>query len=173
MFRAIRNVVGAGILALVVIVGVNVYGNTLITAGTSDRIGPPSDLAAAGGPAAKEQSLGELLQTASVAEGQKVAKKCLACHTFTPGAPAKVGPNLRDTIGAEKGKRPGFTYSAAMTEKGGAWTYADLDTFLTKPSAFVPGTKMTFAGLPKAKDRAAVIAYLASVTAAPPPFPAP
>jgi len=173
MFRTIVKSVAGLVVALIVIVGVNLYGDLLIGVGTKDAIGPVGggDKAAAG--PAKVESLGELLAAASPEDGKKVAKKCLSCHVFDPGAPHKIGPNLTQTVGAEKGKKAGFTYSAAFAKLSGAWTYQDLDTFLTKPSAFAPGTKMTFAGLPKAKDRAAVIAYLASLTKSPPPFPAP
>jgi cytochrome c len=172
MFKAIGRGAAGVVLALLAIVGVNRYGDLLVPVGADREVGPVG-LATASGPAAQEQSFGALLAAATAADGKKVAKKCLSCHTFDPGAPHKVGPNLTDTVGADKGKKPGFAYSAAVAGLGGKWTYRDLDTFLTKPAAFAPGTKMTFAGLPKAKDRAAVIAYLASLTASPPPLPAP
>jgi len=172
MFRTIVKSVAGVIVALVVIVGVNLYGDLLIGVGAKDTVGPVGLAAKDAGPV-KVASLGELLASVTPEDGKKVAKKCLSCHVFDPGAPHKIGPNLTETVGAEKGKKPGFTYSAAFAKLSGTWTYQDLDTFLTKPSAFAPGTKMTFAGLPKAKDRAAVIAYLASLTKSPPPFPAP
>ncbi len=172
MFKTIgKGAAGAG-LALLVVVGVNLYGDLLVPVGADQAVGPVG-LTAASGPAAPEASFGAMLGAATAADGKKVAKKCLSCHTFDPGGPNKVGPNLANTVGADKGKKPGFAYSGAVAGLGGKWTYDDLNAFLTKPSAFAPGTKMTFAGLPKAKDRAAVIAYLASLTAAPPPFPAP
>ncbi len=173
MLRAMGNGAAGIVLALLVIVGVNVYGGLLVPVGTTDKIEKIEGLASAGSSAEPELSFAELLQQASADDGKKVAKKCVSCHTFDPGQPAKVGPNLANTVGHDKGSKPGFAYSAALQGLPGNWTYEDLNTFLTKPSAFAPGTKMTFAGLPKAKDRAAVIAYLASLTENPPPKPQP
>lgn len=172
MLRAIGNGAAGLVLALVVIVGVNVYGGLLVPVGSPDKIAKIEGLAASGAPE-QELSFPALLQQASADDGKKVAKKCVSCHTFDPGQPAKVGPNLANTVGHDKGSKPGFAYSPALAALPGNWTYEDLDTFLTKPAAFAPGTKMTFAGLPKAKDRAAVIAYLASLTENPPPKPKP
>ena len=173
MFRAMGNGAAGLILALLVIVGVQVYGSILVPVGSDRQIAKVEGLTPAGAEPAQELSLAELLTQATADEGKKVAKKCASCHTFEPGGPAKVGPNLANTVGHDKGTKSGFAYSAAMQEKPGDWTYEDLNTFLTKPAAFVPGTKMTFAGLAKAKDRAAVITYLASLTENPPPMPKP
>lgn len=116
-------------------------------------------------------SLAELLADADPAKGQKVFKKCAACHTVDDGGKNKVGPNLWNVVNAEVGKRGGFAYSKAMVEKGGTWTYENLNAFLAKPKAFVPKTKMAFAGLKKANDRAAVIVYLRTLSDSPAPLP--
>lgn len=170
MLRAIGNGAAGLLLALVVIVGVNVYGGLLVPVGPKDRVDKIEGLAAAGAPE-EEVSFPELLRTASADDGRKVAKKCVSCHTFEPGQPSKVGPNLANTVGHDKAAKPGFAYSPVLAGLPGNWSYEDLDAFLAKPAAFAPGTKMTFAGLPKARDRAAVIAYLASLTENPPPKP--
>lgn len=171
MFRAMGNGAAGLVLALLIIVGVQVYGDILVPVGSDREVATVEGLTPAGAEPVQELSLAELLSQASVDEGKKVAKKCVSCHTFEPGGPAKVGPNLANTVGHDKGSKGGFAYSTAMLEKPGDWTYEDLNAFLTKPAAFVPGTKMTFAGLAKAKDRAAVITYLASLTENPPPMP--
>jgi len=117
-------------------------------------------------------SLGALLAAADPAKGAKIFKKCAACHTSDAGGGAKIGPNLYAVLGRAKGSVPGFSYSNAMAEKGGDWTYADMDTFLTKPKAFVKGTKMSFGGLKKPADRASLIAYLRSLGSDSIPLPA-
>jgi cytochrome c len=98
-----------------------------------------------------------------IAAGEKVYKKCKACHQVGDGAEHRVGPELNSVIGRAAGGAEGFKYSPAMQEKGGeglVWTAETLDAFLEKPKDLVPKTKMSFAGLRKADDRAAVIAYL-------------
>jgi cytochrome c len=126
-----------------------------------------------GGPAAPaaEEPIEKLLASADVAKGENAAKKCAACHTFGKGEPNRVGPNLWGVVGRPKGTEGGFDYSAGMKAKGGNWTVEDLNTFLTKPQAFVQGTKMSFAGLPKGSERADVIAFLNSKSDNPQPLP--
>ncbi len=120
---------------------------------------------------AKSEPIEKLLQTASVQKGEAAAKKCQACHTFAKGEPNRVGPNLWGIVGDHKGEGRGFNFSAAMKGKGGTWTDADLNQFLTNPKAFVPGTAMGFAGIPKDSERADVIAYLHTLADKPVPLP--
>ncbi len=99
------------------------------------------------------------------AKGEKVFRKCKACHSIEKGK-NKVGPSLYGVVGRTAGSAPGYKYSKAMLAKkdeGLVWTEENLDKFLTKPRKFVPGTKMSFPGLKKAEQRADVIAYLKSV----------
>lgn len=95
------------------------------------------------------------------AAGEKVFNKCKACHK-TDGTNA-TGPHLDGVVGRTVASVEGFKYSNGMTAHGGDWTPEALDAFLTDPKGVVPGTKMTFAGLPKPEDRANVIAYLESL----------
>jgi cytochrome c len=127
---------------------------------------------AAGGTPA-ETPLAVLLASADPARGEAVTKSagCVACHTFAEGGKAGLGPNLYGVLGAPHGHMEGYAYSAALKAKTGPWTYDELNQWLTKPAAYAPGTKMTYAGLPDAKKRADVIAYLRSLSASPQPLP--
>ena len=123
--------------------------------------------------AAKEpdEPIEKLLASATIDKGANAAKKCAACHTFGKGEPNRVGPNLYGVVGRPKGTEGGFDYSAPMKAKGGNWSIDDLNTYLTNPKAFVPGTKMSFAGLPRGSERADVIAFLNSKADNPAPLP--
>ena len=112
-----------------------------------------------------------LLAKADVETGHKAFKKCETCHTGNQGGANKVGPNLWDIIGRDKAAAAGFSYSSAMTGAEGNWTFEDLDKFLASPKDFVKGNKMTFVGVRKADERAAVIAYLRTLSPAPKPLP--
>lgn len=105
--------------------------------------------------------LGTLLASADPAAGQKVFAKCSSCHTADQGGANGIGPNLYGTVGEPIGMgKAGFAFSGALSGHGGNWTYENLFDWLKSPSAFAPGTKMTFAGLSSGQDRANVIAYL-------------
>ncbi|PZO87316.1 MAG: cytochrome c family protein [Micavibrio aeruginosavorus] len=102
-----------------------------------------------------------LIAGADAARGEKIAKACAACHTFNKGGANGVGPNLYGVIGGPKDHMPGFAYSGALLEVGGkTWTLAELNKFLWKPKAYASGTKMSYAGLKKPEDRAALLAWL-------------
>ncbi len=119
--------------------------------------------AAAGGagkPAGPEP-VQALIAVADAAKGEKIAKACAACHTFTKGGPAGVGPNLWGVVGGPKDHMAGYAYSGALLEVGGkTWTYGELNKFLYKPKGYAKNTKMSYAGLKKAEDRAALLAWL-------------
>jgi cytochrome c len=118
-----------------------------------------------------EQPIEALLAKASVEKGQAVAKQCQACHTFDKGGPNRVGPNLWNIVGGERGEGRGFNFSAAMKAKGGSWTFDELNKFLTNPRGYIPGTAMTFAGLSRPEQRADVIDYLRTLSDSPQPLP--
>lgn len=116
---------------------------------------------------------GTVLPAADVAAGEKVHKKCVQCHTFDNGGKAGIGPNLWNIVGNKHGHMEGFSYSAAISGKTGPWNYDELYTFLKKPSAYAPGTKMGFAGIPKGEERINLIAWLRTLSDSPQAIPAP
>ncbi len=138
-----------------------------IVAGAETTAAPE---AAAGGAGAKPEPIEPLLAKADVNAGKEVAKKCAACHTFDKGGTNRIGPNLYGIVGEPIAQGKGYQFSAALSAHKGDWTIDELNQWLTNPQAFAKGTKMTFAGLPKAKDRADVIAYLNSLSDNPKPL---
>lgn len=119
------------------------------------------------------------MQTADVAKGAEVFKKCASCHNIAEGGANGTGPNLWAVMGKPHAAHAGYAYSDALKGKPGNWDWEGMDAWLKKPTAYAPGTKMNFAGLGKADDRANVIAYMNAqgsnlpMPAAPPPEAAP
>ncbi|WP_216824965.1 cytochrome c family protein [Roseovarius sp. EL26] len=111
--------------------------------------------------------LAEAIAAGDVKKGKKVFNKCKACHAASPDGKKKTGPNLYGIIGSDVAAVPEFKYSPALTEYGGSWSIDRLEAFLTRPKAEVKGTKMSFAGLKKEKDRVNLIAYLSTLSDAP------
>jgi cytochrome c len=131
---------------------------------------PKTETTQAEAPAGPEPILA-LLASASADDGEKLSKKCTACHSFTSGGPNKVGPNLWNIVGGKPASVDGYSYSSAMKAMEVEWGYEELNQFLYKPKDFVKGTKMSFAGFKKASDRAAMVAYLRSLSDNPKPLP--
>lgn len=147
---------------------------------------PPLPEATAGGgeekPAGETKPGGEaaaggseviaLLATADPKKGEADAALCKVCHSFQKGGPAIVGPDLYDVIGRKIASVEGFNYTPALKAHEGAWTYELVDTWITNPQAFAPGTMMAFPGVPDPKKRANIIAFLRSNSDSPAPLPA-
>ena len=131
----------------------------------------------AGGAAAPvEEALpdwGTVLAKADVAQGKATSSKCEACHDTSSAKTIKIGPPLFGVVDRARASIAGFSYSGAMKAKGGTWTYDELFKFLKSPGAYVPGTKMSFAGISRAEDRVNLIAFLRTNADSPAAIPAP
>jgi len=112
-----------------------------------------------------------LMASADPAKGEAAAALCKVCHTFDKGGATLVGPNLYGIVGQKIASHEGVTYTPALKAMEGDWTYETLDVWLTNPQAFAPGTTMAFPGIPDAKKRADVIAFLRSKADTPVPLP--
>lgn len=148
----------AGICAL----GLTIGSSMLFAGHNPEKPGFPiedSDGGAGGG--ASAVPLPNLLAAADVAKGEAVFAKCAACHTINQGGANGIGPNLYAVVGDEIGHgRGGFDFSAALKTVGGKWDFDKMDHWLASPRKFANGTKMSFAGLSSAEDRANLIVYL-------------
>ena len=126
------------------------------------QIGDVGAPAAAPAAAPTIEPIAPLLASANVERGQQVAQRlCGSCHTWTDGGRSGVGPNLYGIVGAPHAHAQGFSYSGVLQGKhSDPWTYEELNHWLFKPSTYAPGTRMAFAGISGAQQRADVIAYL-------------
>ena len=124
---------------------------------------------------AENASIEARLVSADAKAGQADTMKlgCIACHSYNEGGKNGVGPNMWGVVGGPVAGRPdGYDYSAALKAKGGNWSYDEMDKWLAAPMKYVPGTKMSFVGVPDPKTRADVIAYLRTLSSSPEPLPA-
>jgi cytochrome c len=101
-----------------------------------------------------------MIADADLGAGEKVSKKCSACHVFDAGGKNKIGPALWNIVNRPMGAADGYAYSTELAGFGGNWDYQSLNAFLVKPKAYISGTKMNFGGLKKPKDRANLIAWM-------------
>ena len=104
--------------------------------------------------------IASLMALGDVVSGEKIFKKCAACHSINKGGKNKIGPALYNVVGRAVGGVDDYKYSKTLASYGKEWTFEELNGFLQKPSSYLKGTKMSYAGLRKEKDRASIIKYL-------------
>ena len=124
------------------------------------KVAETTDTAAAAPVDIGPEPIMALLASADLGAGEKLSKKCSACHVFDAGGQNKTGPALWNAVNRPLGASEGYAYSDALANFGGAWDYASLNAFLAKPKGYISGTKMNFAGLKKPEDRANLIAWM-------------
>lgn len=173
------NKIFGGVLAgLLAVLGVSIVSDMMFARHLPEKpgyvvAGVEEAPAEGGAPAEAEKPAAFFLASADVAKGEAVFKKCAACHNAAAGGANGTGPNLHGIVGAAIAAKPGFNYSDALKAKGGEkWDFDHLWAWLKSPKAYAPGNKMSFAGIGKPEDRAAVIAWLNTQSASPLPLPA-
>jgi cytochrome c len=147
----------AGVCAL----GASIVAGEVFHAERPEKMGYPIEgveVEGSGGEAAKPFEF--YMASADAAKGEQVFKKCAACHNADQGGANALGPNLWGVVGKPHAAHPGFAFSDALKGVPGNWDFKALDSWLTSPKKYAPGTKMTFAGLGNPQDRADVIAFL-------------
>ena len=122
-------------------------------------------------PTEDKVDIATLMALGDVESGEKIFKKCAACHSIVKGGKNNIGPALYNVVGRQSGAIADYKYSKALIEHGKAWTFEELNGYLLKPAKWIKGTKMAFAGLRKEKDRASVIKYLNQNSDNPLPLP--
>ena len=115
--------------------------------------------------------ISSLLAMGSIEHGQKVFKKCSACHSVKKGGKNKIGPALYNVLGRDMAALKDYKYSKALIAFGKDWSFQEMNAFLIKPQKYIQGTKMAFAGLKKEKDRASVILFMNKYSDNPLPLP--
>ncbi len=112
-----------------------------------------------------------LMAMGDIASGKKLFKKCISCHSIVKGGKNKIGPALYNVVGRKVGGVADYKYSKALAAYEKEWTFEELNGFLTKPTKWIKGTKMAYAGLKKEEDRASIIKYLNQNSDSPVPLP--
>jgi cytochrome c len=165
----LNKILGAILGTCLAVLSLNIVANAIFAPGKLAKPGfeievptSPGQVETKGAPAPAEVPLEQLLASADAGRGAESAKKCAACHSFEKGGKTLAGPPLWGLVGRAKASFPGFNYSAAMKSQTGNWTIPDLFKFITSPKSMVPGTAMAFAGIPRASERADLMAYLNS-----------
>ena len=158
-----NTIAGWTLAAFGTALGLSIAGGMMFHGHEPAKEGYPVEAAAesGGGAAEADVPIATLLASADPAKGADVFKKCAACHTITQGGPNGIGPNLYATVGEAIAEgKAGFVLSGALKAVGGSWDFDKLNAWLKSPRKFADGTKMTFAGLSNAQDRANVILYM-------------
>ena len=176
----INKIIAAVLLAALIIIGIGKFADYLFFVDKPEQSAykveglEPTKTASQVSETVEEKvevDIKALLAMGDLAHGEKVFKKCSACHQIASDGKNMIGPNLWSVIGRTAGSVSDYKYSKAMIAYAKEWSFEEMNSYLIKPQAYIKGTKMAFAGLRKEKDRASVILYMNSKSDSPKPLP--
>ena len=174
----INKIIAAVLLVALLVIGIGKVSNILFYVEKPKTPGYAVEVEQASGSSItttevveKVVDIAALMALGDVASGEKIFKKCAACHSISKGGKHKIGPALYNVVGRKVGGVEDYKYSKALIAYEKEWTFEELNGFLIKPAKHIKGTKMAYAGLRKEADRASVIKYLNSNSDSPLPLP--
>ena len=174
----INKIIAAVLLVALLVIGIGKVSNILFYVEKPKTPGYAVDVEQASGSSTtttevveKVVDIAALMALGDVASGEKIFKKCAACHSINKGGKHKIGPALYNVVGRKVGVVEDYKYSKALIAYEKEWTFEELNGFLIKPAKHIKGTKMAYAGLRKEADRASVIKYLNANSDSPLPLP--
>ena len=174
----INKIVAAVLMVALLVIGIGKLSDVIFHVEKPEKPGYSVEVEAATTVAASSSSaevekidIAALMAMGDIATGEKVFKKCAACHSIVKGGKNNIGPALYNVVGRKMGSISDYKYSKALAAYDKNWTFEELNGFLIKPAKWIKGTKMAYAGLRKEKDRASVIKYLNENSDSPLPLP--
>ena len=175
----LNKIIAAILMVALLIIGISKLSNVIFhvekpeTPGYSVEVEQNSVVSSQSSlePVEDKIDIAALIAMGDISSGEKVFKKCAACHSIVKGGKNNIGPALYNVVGRDVGVVSDYKYSKALAAYGKAWTFEELNGYLLKPAKWIKGTKMAFAGLRKEKDRASVILYLNQNSDNPLPLP--
>ena len=174
----INKIVAAVLMVALLVIGIGKLSNVIFhvekpkTPGYAVEIEQVTTVSSSTEKAVEEKiDIAALMAMGDIALGEKVFKKCAACHSIVKGGKNNIGPALYNVVGRKTGAVTDYKYSKALASFEKEWTFEELNGYLIKPAKWIKGTKMAFAGLRKEKDRASVIKYLNQNSDSPVPLP--
>ena len=175
----LNKIIGAVLLVALLVIGIGKISNLVFKVNKPEKAGykvevesKSEELQGTETEIEKEEvDIASVLSTGDLAHGEKVFKKCAACHSIVKGGKNAIGPALYNVVGRKVGAVEDYKYSKALVAYEKEWTLEELNGYLTKPAKWIKGTKMAFAGLRKEADRASVIKYLNENSDSPVPLP--
>ena len=163
----INKIVAAVLMVALLVIGIGKLSNVIFhvekpkTPGYAVEVEQTTTVSSSTEKAVEEKvDIASLMAMGDIALGEKVFKKCAACHSIVKGGKNNIGPALYNVVGRKTGAVTDYKYSKALASFEKEWTFEELNGYLIKPAKWIKGTKMAFAGLRKEKDRASVIKYL-------------